>query len=194
MIAKSSRLPGRIPILLLLATLVFAGCASGGGANENSESFSVNAISTTAPRSTATFTIRVDRWTTDEEREQLANAVVGDSSESLIQALRAQDGVGIVRPRNHPSRTLRFSTEQWDGETRHIFLATDRPIAGFEAARNTRTLDYNISLIHLEVDAEGNGTGTMMIGAEVEFNAETGQLEVTHASMQPVQLTRVRPL
>ena len=163
------------------------------GEDEGPERFTANLISTTPGVSgTTRMDITVDRWTTEEERAKLVDALGEGEQFSMVHALRELDQVGNARLQNRTARNLHYSRQFMEGETRHILLATDRPIGMQEAARNTRTLDNNISIIHLELDAKGRGTGTFMAGAELEFDQETGKLTITHASMNPVRMTRVR--
>ena len=49
-----------------------------------------------------------------------------------------------------------------------------------------------MTLIILDVDAEGNGTGQMMLGAEFTWDAEAEQLTIENRSSEPVRLTQVR--
>jgi len=73
-------------------------------------------------------------------------------------------------------------------------LATNRPISGLENVYGTqRSLRYNISLAIFEFE-EGvkKGTGTMFLGAELSFNAETDTLKIEGMALQPIRFTSVK--
>ena len=61
-----------------------------------------------------------------------------------------------------PSERLRYARE-FKGEVgkRSIVMALDRPISMWEAAQNPRWRDYDMTLIVLDVDAEGKGEGQL---------------------------------
>jgi len=75
---------------------------------------------------------------------------------------------------------------------RMIVLATDRRIDFAEAWRSTRTLDYNVSIIVLNLDEEGRGDGQIMLGAQLEWDEANDQLTITNFASEPIRLTRVR--
>ena len=67
-----------------------------------------------------------------------------------------------------------------------------RRIEFAEAWRSARTLDYNVSLIILDVDDEGRGEGQLMLGAEFTWNEDKNQVEITHFASEPIRLRNVR--
>ena len=73
-----------------------------------------------------------------------------------------------------------------------IVLATDRPINFAEHFRSSRTLDYSVSLIVLNLDEEGQGDGQLMLGAQFEWDEANEQVIITNFASEPIRLTRVR--
>ena len=73
-----------------------------------------------------------------------------------------------------------------------IVLATDRRIGFAETWRSSRTLDYNVSLIILNLDEEGRGDGQIMLGAQFEWDEANEQVIITNFASEPIRLTRVR--
>ncbi len=73
-----------------------------------------------------------------------------------------------------------------------VIAATDRPIEFAESWRSSRTLDYNVSLIILEIGENGRGEGQLMLGAEFRWNEETSTVEITNFASEPIRLTNVR--
>ena len=52
-----------------------------------------------------------------------------------------------------------------DGKT--VVLATDRPLGGPESMSGSTSMNYPISVIVLDLDKEGNGSGTLNIAVQV---------------------------
>ena len=54
-----------------------------------------------------------------------------------------------------------------DDDVRTIYLALDRPITVVEAITQPRTIDYPFTFIHLRMNGDGRGTGTLSYAARV---------------------------
>jgi hypothetical protein len=152
----------------------------------------------TGPTGQTTTILTISRWSTDEERDALAAVLAEQGSNALAEALAKQDETGFIRfpqvQSRYPSVRLRYA-RAFPGENggRTIVLATDRPIGWAEAVlRPRRTIDSQVSLIVLEVDAEGNGEGSMALGAELAIDEASDTLSVKSVSSQPVRLVNVR--
>jgi hypothetical protein len=149
---------------------------------------------------TTTLQINVTRWTTDEEREALFAVLVEKGQEDLVKAIQKQEETGWIRvtgrasARNpFPSERLRYA-RQWDlGEgKRRIVLATDRYISFYEARNQPRYRDYDMSILVMDVDAEGNGEGQLAMGVRLAVDTEKKTLVVENFGTEPVRLTKIR--
>jgi len=149
-------------------------------------------IGARGPRGQIRVDITINRLSSDEERAGLLEALKDPASRSLPDALRQQESVGRLREIQGLGHDLRYSRviPGEDGGMQ-IILATDRPIAFGEAARNTRSMDNNVSLIVMTLDAEGNGEGQLMLGAEMTWNEEKNQLVIENLSSEPVRLNSI---
>lgn len=145
--------------------------------------------------------IRIREWTTEEERQQVLAEIKEASAQSarnrnraVARALRGASTVGTMNLRNTTGWPIRYSRhmELPDGGQR-IMLATDRPVSFAEALSQGAVVgDFDVTMVELTLDAEGNGEGTISVGTEVRWNDQSGKLEVTNFSTQPVRLTNVR--
>ncbi len=144
--------------------------------------------------------IRIRDWTTDEVRHQVLGEIQEASARStrnrnraVARALRGAPRVGSMNLRAQTSWPFRYSRimPREDGGHR-IILATDRPVSFGEALGNTMAGDFDVTVLELIFDAEGNGSGTMSVGTTVRWNSEKEKLEVTSFSSQPVRLGNVR--
>jgi len=151
-------------------------------------------MSNVGPRGQIRLQIRVNRWSTDEERAKLMEALKaqGRGGRDLANTLFGKESVGSIRESQSLAYDLRYSRSIPTESGRQIILATDRRIAFAEAWRASRTMDYNVSLIVLEVDAEGRGEGQIMLGAEFGWDEDKNQVEITHFASQPIRLNNVR--
>lgn len=143
------------------------------------------------PRGNARLDIVVNRWSTGEERAELMDALRGTGPRTLANTLSRMDRVGFVREVSRLSNNLRFSRSIPTETGERIILATDRPLAFAEVWRSTRTTDYNVTLIQLDVDYQGIGTGSIMLGAQFSWDEEANQMVIEHFSSEPIRLTSV---
>ena len=159
----------------------------------NFDAIAVN-LSNVGPRGQARLQIRIDRWSSDEEREKLMEALKGQQrgGRDLANTLFSKESVGTIRELQSLAYDLRYARSAPIEGGRQIILATDRPIEFAEAWRASRTLDYNVTLIVLNVDDEGRGDGQIMLGAEFGWNEEKNLVEIEHFSSQPIRLNNVR--
>ncbi len=165
------------------------------------ETFQARALSmgTIAPGAATTLQITIDRWSTDEERNELIATIVEKGPEELLDALRDQEETGFVRVTGRgagrtrwPSVRLHYARDIRTDGGRIIRLATDRPIGMWEAIQNPRTMDYRFTFIELRLDENNEGEGSFAIGVELKYDKEKNTLVVENLSSEPVRLTTVR--
>jgi hypothetical protein len=145
------------------------------------------------PRGQTRLDITIAAWSTPENQASLIDGLKEGGRRSLSDALRGQERVGRIRQVQQLGHDIQYSrTIPMADGARQIILATDRPMGFAEVSRNTRSRDYNVTLIVLNVDAEGQGEGQMMLGAQFDWNEETEQLVITQLSSEPIRLNSVR--
>ncbi len=140
--------------------------------------------------------IGIEKLNTPDERDAMEEIFKADGMQALADALRAADRIGFIRA---PSRDtigwqLRYAMiYAGPDNTRIIRLATDRPIS-FEEATNrlVRSWDFNVSLIELVVDEEGNGEGVIYAGVEFAYNETDDTFGIKSITSQPIRLNNVR--
>jgi hypothetical protein len=147
-----------------------------------------------------TVQINVTRWSTPEERESLLAQLIENGQEGLVKALQKQEETGWVRAtgptrtggtRGFPSERLRYAREiKGEGGKRRLILAMDRPISFWEAANNPRWRDYDMTLIVMDLDAEGKGEGQLAMGVRLSINEER-TLVIENFGTEPVRLTNI---
>lgn len=162
---------------------------------EHLTAFAVD-MSNTANRTRAgTIDIVVNRWSTDQERDQLLSALREGGTGGLLRALqKIKDPAGYIRTPTSVGYPLRFAREisMADGG-RRIIIATDRYVSFLEATRQPRSVDYPFMLVDIRMSPDGKGTGKLMPLAKVTAN-EDHTVEIENYASEPVRLTEVREL
>jgi len=159
-------------------------------------------MATAAPGATAVMDIRVKRWSTPAERENLINTAVEKGQDALLRALQKMPDHGRISipgwtgPDPHNARlgwTLHYAyvTPGEDGGYR-VGIATDRYIGMWEARNQPRTVDYPFSLIEIRLGKDGKGVGKMAVATKIEFDKKKKQLVLENYSSEPVRLNEVK--
>ncbi|HEX6737637.1 MAG TPA: hypothetical protein VF310_05190 [Vicinamibacteria bacterium] len=182
---------------LRLAAALAAGLAAGGAlAAEHIARFTAFAVDTsnaTSRTRAGVIEITIDRWSTDQDRDQLLAALRESGSDGLLKALqKIKDPVGYIRTPESIGYPLRFAREVPNAEGgKRVIVATDRPIGFLEATRRPRTFDYPFMIVDLRIDAKGEGQGKLMPLARITANDEH-VVEIENYANEPVRLTQVK--
>jgi hypothetical protein len=192
---------------LALAIIIVVALPSGAGAQEKvRESYRAFAVAmgTTnppiiPPGRTVTAQIVITRWSTDEERADILTQLIENGQEAMVKTLQKQEETGFVRitspeanVSNFPSERLRYARAfPLEGGKRRIVLAMDRPISFAEAVYRPRWRDYDVTLIVMDIDAEGKGEGQCAVGVRLSVDQKKKALVIENFATEPVRLTRI---
>jgi hypothetical protein len=170
------------------------------------EEFTAFAINTnrrpTGPNrpSTAQLSVRIERWSTDEERDTLAaivkeNSDVNRLNQAFLTALQRMPRVGFIRESTSLAWDLRYARQAtMDEGGRQIILVTDRPIPFWEARNQPRSFDYRFTFLELRLDKENRGEGKMLADTRLVIDRRTSDLVLENYDLQPVRLNQIRPV
>ena len=186
-------------LLLWIVTIAAAAATTGtliaAKPIEHLTAFAVD-MSNTAMRTRAgTIDIVINRWSTDQERDQLLSTLREGGTDGLLRALqKIKDPAGYIRTPSSIGYPLRFARQitMADGG-RRIIIATDRYVSFLEATTQPRSVDYPFMLVDIRIGADGKGTGKLMPLAKVTAN-EDHTVEIENYASEPVRLTEVREL
>ena len=137
-------------------------------------------------------TIYLTGITSDQDEQEFAATLKSKGQDGLVSALEKAQDLGRVAPTGSVGtgfRIVRVHSDKNGGS--HITMATNRPISFGELANGTRSRDYPIGIVILNVDKDGNGSGLLSGACKVKFNKK-GDLEVEHYGQKPWRLTNVR--
>jgi hypothetical protein len=164
--------------------------------------FNTNTRPPTQPQpnrpTTAQLDIRVERWSTDKERDMLLAIVkkhesnISRMNEELLKALQQLPSVGSIRERNALAWDLRFARQApLDEGGRRVILATDRPMPFWEVRDRPRSFDYPFTVIEMRLDKENRGEGKLLADTRILVDSRTNDLVLEHYDLQPVRLTQI---
>ena len=137
--------------------------------------------------------ISINRWSTEEERDMLLPTLQESGQEKLLAALeKIRPPVGYMRTPNSIGYDLYYArnTPQPDG-SRKVVLATNRWVAFREASNETRSMQYQFTVIEIHLDKNGKGEGKLVPAAKVSWDTKTKKIEIENYDALPVDLTNV---
>jgi hypothetical protein len=141
---------------------------------------------------TFSLAISVQELTSDGEVDELVATLRNKGQDGLVSAMENIKDKGRVAPTGSVGtgmRLVRIRPGKDGGQ--HIVLATNRPISFPELYNGTRSRDYKIGIVVLDVDKDGKGTGTLSPLCKVRFNKKN-ELEIEHYGQKPFRLANVQ--
>ena len=159
------------------------------------EHFTALASLPRSPARTAWVDIRVNRYTSDATTKRMAAVLVEGGQDALVKELEKAKPVGhaslsarvgffdlkLVRSRKTPTG-------------RRIIGVSDRPIGFLEAYGGSRTMDYKLGIVVLDLTRNKKGKevgeGILLYASQVKI--ENGKLEIEYVGMDPIKLRNVR--
>jgi hypothetical protein len=179
-----------VGMALLAAVVLFGRGAPAQTLGEKEEFTAVAIVNNNLASGAGTVLLRVDRWSSNAEREQLAQALQ-KGPDTLLRELQRVKPVGRIRTPDTLGYDLRFAQQTPNEEGgRRVVLATDRPIGFWEATTRPRTIDYPFTVIQMEVGRDGVGKGTLSFATKVIARGNTIELE--NFATSPVMLTEIK--
>ena len=142
---------------------------------------------------TAQVTVRIDRWSTDEDRAKLKDAVTEKGDGALLSALQRIKPVGKISTTGSLGWDIHYAHQvALASGARRIVFATDRPMSFWERTRGARSRDYEYLLGEVRVGPDGKGEGKLVARANVTYDSEGRTLTIENYDTQPIRLTNVR--
>ena len=180
--------------------------AAAPGSAQNAERLEISAFAismgTVATGANERVDIRINKWSTPEERERLISVMLEKGPNDLLRALQKESEKGrfsIPGLRGPDPHNLRLGHElryTWQNQLpdggRRIVVITDRYI-GFQEARNQpRSVDYPFTIIEMRVNKDGEGEGKMAVATKVTFDKKEKRVELENYSSEPVRLNALK--
>ena len=141
---------------------------------------------------TAPVTLTIDRKMSPSEADSLVAAFKAGGAAALRKGFVGVPPTGTVRIGAGSVTPTRFTIERPTGAGRLLTILTEQPLlfvgAGVPGAKPQE--GYDFAVIDIEVDADGNGSGTLAPAAMLRVNQ--GGLVVYDYGAEVVRLTAVR--
>lgn len=154
--------------------------------------FAVDMSGVSAARA-GTIDITIERWTTDEERQLLANVLIEKGADALRSALeKIKPRAGYINTSGSLGWDVHYARETPYGDgARRIVIGTDRPMSFWELRNQPRSADYEFLLMEIRLNKNGQGEGKMATAAKISYNEVSRTIEIENYGIEPVRLTKV---
>jgi len=160
--------------------------------NGQPERFVANAVSLSPEYGTGQriVEINVDRWSPPSDRASLVAALM-KSPDELLKQLQKTRPVGTIRTPDSLGYDLHYAQQTPLPEGgRSIVIATDRPIGFWEATNRPRSIDYPFTVIQMNLDRNGMGSGTLSYATRI--TTKNNIIELENFASQPIMLNNIK--
>jgi hypothetical protein len=141
----------------------------------------------------APVTMTIDRKMSQPEAETLTAAFKSGGAAALRKALVGVSPTGSVQIGTGAATPTRVTIERPTGDGRLLTILTDKPLAfvGGGAPGAKAKEGYDFAVIDIQVDAKGNGSGTLAPAAKIKMNQDAFVVE-DYGGTEIVRLTAVK--
>ncbi|MGD0306010.1 MAG: hypothetical protein ABSC71_14390 [Candidatus Acidiferrales bacterium] len=125
-------------------------------------------------------TVIIEEYSTADERQALIGAFETAGSQGLYNALNKMSAKGHIAITGTLGYDISFARKipTADGGVK-IRVLTNRPIRFGEAWADSRSMDYNLSALELDLSTEkGKSTGTLLPACQFTIDKKTNELEI----------------
>lgn len=140
------------------------------------------------------ITIYIEDYSTPAEQKALIDAYKRGGHDEMVKVLSKMKGKGRVRlSSGGVGYQIAYIREIPTANGRTLRLLTDRPINILEAMGSTRSEEYDISIIELQLNKsdKGKSTGTLIPGARIRTDKKKQQIEIETFHASPWRLAGI---
>ena len=138
------------------------------------------------------FDFRINRYTTDEEVDQLATLLKEKGPNTLRSAMEKLD-VGRVSPVGSTGNQIAVARKKQVGSETVITIVTARIMPFVELYRNGRSTDYPFGFIQVKLNDKSEGGGQILVAAKIRFDKKKQHYEIESLGNQYIKAVNVRP-
>lgn len=179
---------------LLVAVPAWIGAQTASPATGAPEIFSATAQAKNATGAmSGLLEIRLKRYTPDFDRKTVEAALREGGYPKFLTTLRNAPEVGQLVLGGGQPFAIRYAREKVEGGGRTILVVTDRPVFFISGGRPGGTKSragYEIGVVEIQLDATGQGHGTMAAAARVRPDGDGGVLLYDYAD-ELITLTKL---
>ena len=123
--------------------------------------------------------IYIEGYSTTEDRASLINAFKKSGQTGMVSVLEDMKPKGRIRfASGGVGNDIKYIIELPSTTGRKFRLVTDRTLAFAELYQGTRSRDYTVGAIELELTPDGKGTGTVLPACKLTVNKKKQQVEI----------------
>ena len=123
--------------------------------------------------------IYIEQFSTVEDRNSLINAFKKLGQDGMVKVLEDMKPKGRIRfASGGVGNDIKHIIELPSEKGRRLRLVTDRTLAFAELYQGTRSSDYTVGAIELELTPDGKGTGTVLPACKLTVNKKKQQVEI----------------
>ena len=191
-VEKEDTMLYRSAVTLIVALLCVAGLTAQQRPS-STEEFTANFtnIGNVGATGATPVTIRITRWTGDDDQIRLMEVLEKKGNESFtreLQRMKQVGSIGVPQSLAYPILYAR-QTPVKDGG-RKITMITDRPMTFEERTGSGISRDYTLTWIEMTLNKEDRGEGYVVLAARLRKIGEV--LGVEDLSTQPAKLLAIR--
>lgn len=186
----------RIVILIAVMLCASAGVFAQDQPAQTPEHFGATAYSMSRSARMVNVDIRIKAYTDDATTKHLAGALFEGGQNALTKALEKQDEIGGIRLTGYVGfYDFKLIRSRKTPTGRRIVLVCDRPLQFGEVYGGTRSSDYTLGILILDLKKNEKGkevgSGTLYYAAKVKIkNGKTIQIE--HFQIDPIRIVNVK--
>ena len=172
-----TRQPGSI-VLASLAVAFLCASAPFGQEKMPPEHYAATwaVVGGTVGGSTVQLDIRINRFNTDEDVMKLAGLLKEKGQDALRRVLEDED-VGQISPVGRVGTPIAIARKLRSGNKTIVRVITARNLPFLELRYSGRSTDYPFTIVELQLDEQGKGTGTAIAAASIRFDKKENTLE-----------------
>lgn len=124
--------------------------------------------------------ITIEQFSTPEDRKALIDAFKRSGQDGLVSVLEDMKQKGRIRfASGGVGNDIKYIIElPAEKGHRRLRLVTDRTLAFTELYQGTRSRDYTVGAIELDLTPDGKGSGTVLPACKLTVNKKKQQVEI----------------
>jgi hypothetical protein len=124
--------------------------------------------------------ILIEQYSTPDDRRALIDAFKGSGQDGLVGVLEDMKPKGRLRfASGGVGNDIKYIMElPAEKGHRRLRLVTDRTLAFAELYQGTRSRDYTVGAIELDLTLDGKGSGTVLPACKLTVNKKKQQVEI----------------
>ena len=123
--------------------------------------------------------IYIEGYSTTEDRSSLINAFKKSGQSGMVKVLSDMKPKGRIRfASGGVGNDIKYIIELPSDKGRRLRLVTDRTLAFAELYQGTRSSEYTVGAIELDLTPDGKGTGTVLPACKLTVNKKKQQVEI----------------